>query len=67
MPDEWTVARGHGLAEEVEAEIPGRLPSATVLSHLEPLADPVAWDDVDLDRPAAEAEAPDWSGGVAPA
>lgn len=54
VPGNWTVAEGHHLLEEVEAEVRKALPGATVFTHLEPLEDPTAWQDVHLDRPAAE-------------
>ena len=51
VPGAWTVQRGHDLAEEIEAEIRACLPHASVLTHLEPLEDPVSSHDIDLDRP----------------
>lgn len=50
VPGAWTVQRGHDLLEEVEARIRAAVPSATVMTHLEPLEDPCSWDDVSLDR-----------------
>lgn len=50
VPGEWTVDRGHELLERIEAELRGSLPMMSVLTHLEPLGDPAAWDDLDLDR-----------------
>jgi len=50
VPGEWTVDRGHELLERIEAELRGVLPMMSVLTHLEPLGDPAAWDDLDLDR-----------------
>lgn len=50
VPGEWTVNRGHELLEEIEAEIRAALPKATVFTHLEPLEDPVSWEDVGIER-----------------
>lgn len=50
VPGDWTVQKGHDLAEEVEREIRLQLPKASVLTHLEPLGDPRSWADEDLDR-----------------
>lgn len=50
VPGEWTVQRGHTLLESVEEEIRAALPNASVLTHLEPVEDPVSFDDVGLDR-----------------
>jgi len=52
VPDDWTVLRGHQLLERVEADIREALPGITVFTHLEPINDPVSWDDTKLDRPA---------------
>lgn len=51
VPGEWTVERGHDLLERIEAEIRDHVPNVTVFTHLEPLEDPVSWQDVRLDRP----------------
>jgi cation diffusion facilitator family transporter len=50
VPGEWTVHHGHALLECVEADVRQALPSATVFTHLEPLDDPVSWDDTQLSR-----------------
>jgi cation diffusion facilitator family transporter len=53
VPGDWSVSRGHELAEELEDEIRASVPRLTVLTHLEPLEDPASWNDVDLDRNAS--------------
>jgi cation diffusion facilitator family transporter len=50
VPGEWTVRRGHDLCEEIELAISRALPSTNVITHLEPLEDPVSWEDQDLER-----------------
>ena len=50
VPGDWTVQRGHTLLECVEADVRQALPNATVFTHLEPLDDPVSWDDTQLSR-----------------
>jgi len=50
VPGTWAVQRGHDLAERVEADLRGVLEHATVFTHLEPLEDPVSFDDSELDR-----------------
>jgi cation diffusion facilitator family transporter len=50
VPGEWTVQRGHDLCEEIELAISRALPGTNVTTHLEPLEDPVSWDDEELDR-----------------
>jgi cation diffusion facilitator family transporter len=53
VPGEWTVRRGHDLAEDVESALRARLPYTTVFTHVEPLEDPRSFDDVKLDRAAS--------------
>jgi cation diffusion facilitator family transporter len=50
VPGDWTVQHGHTLLENVEQEIRAALPNANVFTHLEPVEDPVSFDDVGLDR-----------------
>lgn len=50
VPGEWTVQRGHDLCEDIELAISRALPGTNVMTHLEPLEDPVSWDDEELDR-----------------
>jgi cation diffusion facilitator family transporter len=50
VPGEWTVQQGHDLLEKIEREIRAAVPGATVFTHLEPIGDPAAWQDLTLDR-----------------
>lgn len=52
VPGDWTVQRGHDLMEQVEREIRNAIPGATVFTHVEPIGDPLAWEDTLLDRSA---------------
>ena len=49
VPADWTVAKGHNLAHEVELDIRAALPDAAVMTHVEPLGHPESYQDVDLD------------------
>ncbi len=51
VPGDWTVHRGHDVAEEVEAAIHGAIPGSVVFTHVEPLEDPRSFEDAVLDRP----------------
>ncbi len=51
VPGAWNVQRGHDLCEEIELAIVTILPLTHVMTHLEPLEDPISWDDGQLDRP----------------
>jgi cation diffusion facilitator family transporter len=50
VPGAWTVQRGHDLCEELEAAIREAVPFTHVTTHLEPVEDPVSWEDLGLDR-----------------
>ncbi len=51
VPGDWTVQQGHDLLETIEARVREAVPDSTVFTHLEPLEDPVSWEDVGLHRP----------------
>ncbi len=57
VPAGWTVQRGHNLLEKLEQDIRAAVPRAHVITHLEPLGDPAALADADLDRDAYPVEA----------
>jgi cation diffusion facilitator family transporter len=50
VPGEWSVQRGHDLLEQVEERLRGTVPDSTVFTHLEPLEDPVSFQDQTLRR-----------------
>ncbi len=57
VPGDWTVQRGHDLLEEIEEEIRATIPNSTIFTHLEPLEDPVSFEDTHLERrPGADRE-----------
>ncbi|WP_404787838.1 cation diffusion facilitator family transporter [Altericista sp. CCNU0014] len=45
VPGAWTVQRGHDLCEAIEQAIALALPGTDVTTHLEPIEDPISWDD----------------------
>lgn len=45
VPGAWSVQRGHDLLEEIEQRVALRLAPVTVLTHLEPIEDPISYDD----------------------
>lgn len=51
VPGSWTVQAGHQLAEQLEIQIRQALHNTTVFTHVEPIEDPVSWEDQGLDRP----------------
>lgn len=50
VPGAWTVQEGHTLLEKIEQAIRQQLAPITILTHLEPIEDPVSWDDIQLNR-----------------
>lgn len=50
MPGAWTISQGHFLTERVEEDLRVAVPGLIVFTHLEPVEDPVSWQDVALDR-----------------
>lgn len=50
VPGEWTVQQGHDWAERIERDIRKAVPRVNVITHLEPIEDPVSMLDQDLDR-----------------
>ena len=45
VPGHWSVQRGHDLCEQLEHRVAETLTRTHVLTHLEPLEDPRAWED----------------------
>jgi len=50
VPGRWSTHRAHHVVEDVEADIRGVLPGAVVFSHLEPVDDPLSFQDMEIDR-----------------
>lgn len=50
VPGDWTVQRGHDMLEQIEEEIRAEIPDSTVFTHLEPIEDPLSWEDTELRR-----------------
>ena len=45
VPGHWTVQAGHDLCEELEHRVAATLTRTHVMTHLEPIEDPRAWED----------------------
>src|SRR5262245_19765354 len=50
VPGSWNVRDGHRLLERIERDIREAVPGASVFTHLEPVDDPSADDDAELER-----------------
>ncbi|CAN5867518.1 cation diffusion facilitator family transporter [soil metagenome] len=58
VPGDWTVQRGHDLLEKIEEDVRSNVPNSTVFTHLEPLEDPISWDDLRLERAPSDRRPP---------
>jgi cation diffusion facilitator family transporter len=52
VPGSWTVRRGHLLAERVERQVVEAIPNTNIVTHIEPIEDPLSLEDASLDREA---------------
>jgi cation diffusion facilitator family transporter len=50
VPGTWTVHDAHHLAEDIEADIRQKNPNVAVFTHIEPIDDPISFQDTTLDR-----------------
>ena len=50
VPGDWSVQRGHTLLESIERDLRQVMAPVTVFTHLEPVDDPVSWEDIELHR-----------------
>jgi cation diffusion facilitator family transporter len=50
VPGRWSVQQGHDLLEEIEADLRAVVPGVSALTHLEPIEDPLSFQDRHLDR-----------------
>jgi cation diffusion facilitator family transporter len=50
VPGRWTTHRGHHVVENIETDIRGALAGVTIFSHMEPVDDPLSFQDIDIDH-----------------
>ncbi len=50
VPGDWTVQRGHTLLEDIERDLRRVVAPVSVFTHLEPVDDPISWEDIELHR-----------------
>ena len=50
VPGRWTTHKGHHVVEDIEADIRGVLSGVVIFSHLEPVEDPLSFQDIEIDR-----------------
>ena len=50
VPGDWTVKKGHSLAEQVERQVMDNIANVNIVTHIEPTDDPVSMADANIDR-----------------
>jgi len=50
VPGRWTTHKGHHVVEDIETDIRTALSGASVFTHLEPVDDPLSFQDIEIDR-----------------
>ena len=50
VPGAWNVQKGHSLLEEIERDLRQAIVPISIITHLEPVEDPVSWQDIPLNR-----------------
>lgn len=50
VPGTWSVAQGHQLLEQIESDLLKVFPRLFITTHLEPIEDPVSYNDSSLER-----------------
>jgi cation diffusion facilitator family transporter len=50
VPGRWSVRQGHKTAEKIETEIRSHVPQISIFTHVEPVEDPISWEDSQLEK-----------------
>lgn len=50
VPGNWTVRKGHDLAEQIEIQVMASITNANIVTHIEPVEDPLSMEDANIDR-----------------
>jgi cation diffusion facilitator family transporter len=50
VPGDWTVRKGHEIAEQIETKVIKAIPRSNIVTHIEPIEDPISQQDMDIDR-----------------
>lgn len=48
VPGAWSVQKGHDLIEKIEAQVSRTVQDSIIFTHLEPIEDPVSYQDIEL-------------------
>jgi divalent metal cation (Fe/Co/Zn/Cd) transporter len=52
VPGDWSVRKGHKLAEQFETKVLETITNANIVTHIEPIEDPLSMVDTNIDRGA---------------
>jgi cation diffusion facilitator family transporter len=52
VPGEWSIRKGHLLAEQVEKQVIETIKNANIVTHIEPIEDQLSMDDISIVRKA---------------
>jgi divalent metal cation (Fe/Co/Zn/Cd) transporter len=52
VPGDWSVRKGHLLAEQVEKQVIETITNANIVTHIEPVEDQLSMDDISIVRKA---------------
>lgn len=50
VPGEWTVEHGHKLADKIETQVKTAVPNTRIVTHIEPVEDPISLRDAVLEQ-----------------
>lgn len=50
VPGEWSVKKGHMLAEQVEMQVMENVSNSNIVTHVEPIGDPISMNDASINR-----------------
>jgi cation diffusion facilitator family transporter len=50
VPGDWSVRKGHTLAEQVEMQVLKTVSNANIVTHIEPVEDPLSMEDANITR-----------------
>jgi cation diffusion facilitator family transporter len=54
VPGNWTVRKGHDLAEQVEVRVLETIPNANIVTHIEPVEDLISMEDATINREVSQ-------------
>lgn len=50
VPGNWSVRKSHSLAEQFENQVGGKIANANIVTHIEPIEDPISMEYASIDR-----------------